>query len=169
MHLQVSTSLIDHLFGSSTTSCCLSACCGYPSPRACEEARLLLLLIKECRIQNPADAGTVRDTLPDMLDRWAHGTEGNETCDKCGKWVKLPSCQCGCVSSMTVSRIVQRELCSETSVGLSAWKLHWFTKQALHMLLQHKRQNTAKGSLLLHVPSANVQNVFTLLSLLQAG
>ncbi len=127
MHLQVSTSLIDHLFGFFTTTCCLSACCGCASPRACEEARLLLLPIKECRIQKPADTGAVRDT-----------------------------------------RIVQRELCSETSVGLSAWKLHWFTKQALHMPLQHNRQGTAQGSLLLHVPSLYVQNVFTLLSLLQA-
>ena len=85
MHLQVSTSLIDHLFGSFTTTCCLSACCGFASPRACEEARLLLLPIKECRIQKPADAGAVRDTLPEMLDRWAHGTENNETCGKCGR------------------------------------------------------------------------------------
>lgn len=50
MHLQVSTSLIDHLFGFFTTTCCLSACCGCASPRACEEARLLLAGSKNLQI-----------------------------------------------------------------------------------------------------------------------
>jgi hypothetical protein len=57
--------------------------------------------------------------------------------------------------------------CSERQCKCLDSGLHWFTKQALHMLLQHKIQVTAKGSLLLHVPSLYVQNVFTL-SLLQA-
>ncbi len=52
------------------------------------------------------------------------------------------------------------------SLGLG---LHWCIKQAVHMLLQHKRQSTGRGSWLLHVPSLHRQDMFTLLSLLQAG
>ena len=74
MHVQVSTPLTDHLFGFLTTSVCLSACCGRAAPRTCEENLILQLPIKECKIKKSADAGAVRDTLPDMLDRWAHGT-----------------------------------------------------------------------------------------------
>ena len=85
MHVQVSTPVIDHLFGFFTTSFCLSACCGCASPRTCEEGLILQLPVKECKIQKAADAGAVRDTLPDMLDRWAHGTEDNERYGTCCK------------------------------------------------------------------------------------
>ena len=85
MHVQVSTPLIDHLYGSLSTTSCLSACCGHTSPKPCEEALLFQLPIKLCNIKKPADAVAMRDTLPDMLDRWAHGTEDNETCGKCCK------------------------------------------------------------------------------------
>jgi len=85
VHVQVSTPLIDHLYGSINTSSCLSACCGCASSRPCEEALLFQLPIKVCNIKKPADAGAVRDTLSDMLDSWAHGTEDNEKCGKCSR------------------------------------------------------------------------------------
>ena len=52
------------------------------------------------------------------------------------------------------------------SLGLG---LHWCIKQAVHMLLQHNRQSTGRGSWLLHVSSLYMQNMFILLSLWQAG
>ncbi|KAL0031968.1 hypothetical protein WJX79_009426 [Trebouxia sp. C0005] len=82
---EVSTPLIDHLYGSLTTSVCLSTCCGCASSRHYEEGLLFHLPIKLCKTKEPADAGAVRDTLSDMLDRWANGTEDNETCGTCRK------------------------------------------------------------------------------------
>ena len=47
--------------------------------------------------------------------------------------------------------------------------LHWYSNKQLHMPLHHNRQSTARGSWLLHVLSLYRQDMYTLLSLLQAG
>ncbi len=95
--VQVTTTLIDHLYGSVVSTTCTSLCCGTASPTCLEDKVTLQLAMKECK--STVDPGKFKDTalengtasddeapdsLHDMLGRWAHSTD-NCKCSGCGK------------------------------------------------------------------------------------